>query len=167
MIAALLACAALAWSAGIAVAQGQAQPAGAGPAGSASGAVRSADATALHSERFNRLAEELRCLVCQNQTLADSNAGLAGDLRKEVEAQIAQGKSDDQIKAYLVERYGDFVLYRPPVQGNTVLLWLGPFALLAVGAAAWLVVQRRGRERRAELVPTGDDDRERARRMLD
>src|SRR5258706_8513528 len=77
--------------------------------------------------RLRILAEELRCLVCQNQTIADSNADLAVDLRREVRAQILQGKSDAEIKNYLVARYGDFVLYKPPVQANTMLLWVGPF----------------------------------------
>jgi cytochrome c-type biogenesis protein CcmH len=120
-----------------------------------------------NAERFRKLSEELRCLVCQNQTLADSHAELAGDLRREVEAQMAQGKSDDEIKAYLVARYGDFVLYRPPVQSNTMFLWFGPFALLLVGAVAWLFVQRRSRARRAEAPVTPDDERERARKMLE
>ncbi|MCO5108708.1 MAG: cytochrome c-type biogenesis protein CcmH [Burkholderiaceae bacterium] len=113
-------------------------------------------------DRYHRLAEELRCLVCQNQTLADSNAELAADLRHQVEAMIQAGRSNDEIKAYLVQRYGDFVLYRPPVQRNTWLLWLGPFALLLVGAFVWWRVQRRGRPATA---PAPDLDR--ARRLLD
>jgi len=83
--------------------------------------------------RLKSLAEELRCLVCQNQTIADSNAALALDLRNEIREQIAQGKSDDEIRAYMVARYGDFVLYRPPWKATTILLWVGPFALLALG----------------------------------
>jgi cytochrome c-type biogenesis protein CcmH len=113
-------------------------------------------------DRYHRLAEELRCLVCQNQTLADSNAELAADLRHQVETMIQAGRSNDEIKAYLVQRYGDFVLYRPPVQRNTWLLWLGPFALLLVGAFVWWRVQRRGRPATA---PSPDLDR--ARRVLD
>jgi cytochrome c-type biogenesis protein CcmH len=96
-------------------------------------------------ERFKVLGQELRCLVCQNQTLADSNADLARDLRTEVEAQIRQGKSDTQIKNYLVARYGDFVLYKPEVKGSTYLLWGGPFALLAGGSLAWVLSRRRRR----------------------
>lgn len=103
--------------------------------------------------RMKALEHELRCLVCQNQTLADSNAELAGDLRNQVHQLVASGRSDNEIKDYLVARYGDFVLYRPPVQGNTALLWGGPFALLATGAATWLVIQRRQR-RAAELDRT-------------
>jgi cytochrome c-type biogenesis protein CcmH len=95
--------------------------------------------------RLRALSEELRCLVCQNQTLADSNADLAIDLRNQVQELIASGRTDTQIKDYLVERYGDFVLYKPPMQRNTALLWGGPFALLAGGALVWTLVQRRSR----------------------
>ena len=93
--------------------------------------------------RLKALENELRCLVCQNQTLAESNAPLAEDLRKEVRELAVAGKSDDDIRAYLVARYGDFVLYKPPVKSTTYLLWFGPFALLAGGAIVWLVVLRR------------------------
>ncbi len=103
--------------------------------------------TQAERERFHRLAGELRCLVCQNQTLADSDADLAADLRREVEQLMLAGRSDEEIKAYLVERYGDFVLYRPPMQRNTWLLWLGPFGLLVVGALAWWRIQRAHPER--------------------
>jgi len=96
-------------------------------------------------QRLKNLAEELRCLVCQNQTIADSNAPLALDLRNQIRAQVAQGKSDDQIREYLVDRYGDFVLYNPPLKPTTVLLWGGPFLLLLVGAAVAVVVVRRKR----------------------
>jgi cytochrome c-type biogenesis protein CcmH len=95
--------------------------------------------------RYDRLAHELRCLVCQNQTLAESDASLAADLRRQVESMIVAGQSNEQIKSFLVERYGDFVLYRPPVQSNTWLLWFGPFALLAVGAGIWVAINRRRR----------------------
>ena len=83
--------------------------------------------------RTAALAHELRCLVCQNQTLAESNAPLAVDLRNQVREQLAAGKSEDEVKAWLVARYGDFVLYRPPFKAATLLLWLGPFLLLALG----------------------------------
>jgi cytochrome c-type biogenesis protein CcmH len=112
--------------------------------------------------RLKALSEELRCLVCQNQTLADSNADLAVDLRNQVHEQIAAGRSDAQIRQYMVERYGDFVLYKPPVQGNTALLWGGPFALLAVGGLAWALVQRRSR-----LAARPPASVERGRRLLD
>ncbi|HEY3180262.1 MAG TPA: cytochrome c-type biogenesis protein [Casimicrobiaceae bacterium] len=92
--------------------------------------------------RLKRLEAELRCLVCQNQTLADSNAPLAEDLRREVRALATSGKSDAEIKQYLVARYGDFVLYNPPIQRNTWLLWLGPFALLLCGGGIWYAIVR-------------------------
>jgi cytochrome c-type biogenesis protein CcmH len=130
-------------------------------------------ATPEQRARYQHLAEELRCLVCQNQTLADSNAELAGDLRRQVETMIVAGRSDDEIKGFLVDRYGDFVLYRPPVQGNTWLLWVGPFALLIVGALAWWRIQRRSPPvgetgRTAGTRPVADTpDLERARHLLD
>lgn len=119
--------------------------------------------------RYHRLAEELRCLVCQNQTLADSNAELAADLRHQVENQILAGRSDDEIKAYLVQRYGDFVLYRPPMKSSTWLLWLGPFALLLSGGLVWWRVQRRSRAAQAAdaaRAAAEGSDLERARRLL-
>ncbi len=97
--------------------------------------------------RMKALAEELRCLVCQNQTIADSNAPLAQDLRGQIREQISQGRDDDQIRAYMVARYGDFVLYRPPFKATTVLLWLGPFLLIGLGGAIFVAIVRR---RRAE-----------------
>lgn len=93
--------------------------------------------------RLKRLEEELRCLVCQNQSLADSSAPLAEDLRREVRGLAVAGKNDDEIKQFLVARYGDFVLYRPPVKSTTWLLWFGPFVLLAGGAVVWWLVARR------------------------
>jgi cytochrome c-type biogenesis protein CcmH len=95
--------------------------------------------------RLKDLGEELRCLVCQNQTIADSNAPLALDLRNQIRSQIAAGKSDDEIRAYMVNRYGDFVLYKPPVKSTTLVLWVGPFVLIVVGAAIFAVVVRRRR----------------------
>jgi cytochrome c-type biogenesis protein CcmH len=95
--------------------------------------------------RIKKLESELRCLVCQNQTLADSNASLAEDLRTEVRELARAGKSDDDIRAYLVARYGDFVLYDPPLKRTTWLLWLGPFALLLGGGALWWTILRRRR----------------------
>lgn len=83
--------------------------------------------------QFNHLLKELRCLVCQNQDLADSNAGLAKDLRNEVYQMVKAGKSDSEITQYLTSRYGDFVLFKPPVKGATVLLWFGPALFLALG----------------------------------
>lgn len=83
--------------------------------------------------RLKAMSHELRCLVCQNQTLADSDAPLAEDLRKEIRTQIREGKSDQEVVDYLVARYGDFVRYRPPVNNSTALLWFGPFLLLLIG----------------------------------
>jgi len=104
-------------------------------------------------ERLKGLAEELRCLVCQNQTIADSNAPLALDLRNQIRTQIAEGRSDSQIRAYMVERYGDFVLYRPPFKASTAILWAGPFALLLFGGGiAIAIMRRRGRARSAPRV---------------
>jgi cytochrome c-type biogenesis protein CcmH len=93
--------------------------------------------------RLKSLADELRCLVCQNQTIADSNAPLAVDLRNQIRTQIGQGRGDDEIRAYMVERYGDFVLYRPPFKATTAVLWVAPFALLLLGAAILFAIVRR------------------------
>jgi cytochrome c-type biogenesis protein CcmH len=94
-------------------------------------------------ERLKHLAVELRCLVCQNQTLADSNAPLAEDLRREVREKIVQGMNDKEIIDFLVSRYGDFVLYRPPLKATTTLLWVGPFVLLTIGATVLVITLRR------------------------
>ncbi|MQA37865.1 cytochrome c-type biogenesis protein [Rugamonas aquatica] len=88
--------------------------------------------------RVQHVAEQLRCLVCQNQTIADSHAQLALDLKKEARTQLARGRSEQDVIDFMVQRYGDFVLYRPPFKANTWLLWLGPFALLAAGLLALL-----------------------------
>jgi len=93
--------------------------------------------------RMTRIAAELRCLVCQNQTIADSNAPLAQDLRQQVREMIRRGDSDRQIVDYMTARYGDFVLYRPPLKGSTALLWFGPAALLVGGIGVLVVVLRR------------------------
>lgn len=101
---------------------------------------------AAEEARFRGLVEELRCMMCQNQNLADSDAPLAKDLRREVFDLMRQGLSDDEIRGFLVERYSDFVLYRPPVRGNTALLWFGPLLVLLAGAiAVALIVRRRSR----------------------
>jgi cytochrome c-type biogenesis protein CcmH len=93
--------------------------------------------------RMTRITAELRCLVCQNQTIADSNAGLAVDLRRETRELLRQGKSDEEIVAYMTARYGDFVLYRPPLKPTTALLWFGPAAMLLLGGTVLLLVLRR------------------------
>lgn len=84
-------------------------------------------------QRFNRLITQFRCLVCQNEDLASSNAALAGDLRKQVYDQVIQGKTDEDIKQYMVHRYGDFILFSPPFNWRSWLLWMGPFVLLIMG----------------------------------
>ena len=94
--------------------------------------VASADDATL-DKRVMDLAAELRCLVCQNQSLAESNAGLAVDLRNQIRAQLARGASEREVVDFMVARYGDFVLYRPPLKASTFLLWFGPFVLLIAG----------------------------------
>lgn len=117
--------------------------------------------------RLKKLETELRCLVCQNQTLADSNADLAGDLRREVRELALAGKNDAEIRDYLVARYGDFVLYDPPLKRTTWLLWFGPFALLAGGGWTWWRILKR-RQRASAAAPTHDPAAEvRARALLD
>lgn len=111
--------------------------------------------------RVMKLAAELRCLVCQNQTIADSHAGLAIDLRNQVREMLRQGKSDKEVLAYMTARYGDFVLYRPPMKETTVLLWLGPALLFAGGLVVLVVVLRRrarAGDEAFEPDPGVDDD---------
>jgi cytochrome c-type biogenesis protein CcmH len=115
-------------------------------------------------KRVNELAVELRCLVCQNQTLADSNAPLAVDLRNEIRAQLKAGKSEQDVVDFMVARYGDFVLYRPPFKATTVALWAGPFAILVLGA--WLLV-RRIRRRPAAEPDLSEAERARAAKLLE
>lgn len=123
--------------------------------------------------RLKKLETELRCLVCQNQTLAESPAGLAGDLRREIRLLADSGKSNEEIKEFVRVRYGDFVLYNPPMSGKTYLLWFGPFALLAGGAAIAFLMARQRRlklgvvqprmseaeQKRADALLHGDDDK--------
>jgi cytochrome c-type biogenesis protein CcmH len=94
-------------------------------------------------ERYYSLIEEVRCLVCQNQSLADSHADLAQDLRNEIYQMVIAGEQDEQIIKFLVERYGDFVLYRPPLQGNTWLLWFGPFVFLVIAIVVAIMIIRK------------------------
>ena len=107
--------------------------------------------------RFHALAAELRCVMCQNQSLADSNALIALSLRREVLELMRAGQSDTQIKDFLVQRYGEFVLYKPRVEGRTWLLWLGPAAILLAGAALVVVLVRR---RPAQAIPRNDEPQE-------
>ena len=123
--------------------------------------VRAADALPMAEDpqveaRLVVIAEELRCLVCQNESLASSNAELAEDLRREVRKLIRDNKSDTEIKTYLVERYGDFVLYRPPFKLLTALLWIGPAAMVVGGLGTLFVVLRR-RSRLADDAFEPDD----------
>lgn len=116
-------------------------------------------------KRLMKLSQELRCLVCQNETLADSQADLAADLRRQIREQMRAGKSDQEILAFLTDRYGDFVLYRPPVKPRTYLLWFGPFVLLAVG---FFALYRYVKQRRTLIIdrPLSDEERRRAEDIL-
>jgi len=125
----------------------------------------SAAADPVLEKRLIRLASELRCLVCQNESLADSRADLAVDLRNEVREQIKAGRSDDEIRAWMTARYGDFVLYRPPVKGTTVLLWAGPFVLLIVAVATLFLYLRR-RARQLVQAPLTEAQRAQAQALL-
>lgn len=116
-------------------------------------------------QRLAKLSHELRCLQCQNQTLADSPAGLATDLRNEIRAQMKAGKSDEEIKAFLTQRYGDFILYKPRVTFTTYLLWFGPFVLLLGGLYVLYVYIKQ----RRDLIPEQSlsaDERRRAEELL-
>jgi cytochrome c-type biogenesis protein CcmH len=115
-------------------------------------------------QRVRTLASELRCLVCQNQTIADSNAPLAEDLRNQVREKMRQGSSDSEIIDFMVERYGDFVLYRPPLKLTTVLLWFGPLLLLAAGFA--VLLRRVLRRRPAQDFEMTASERQRAAELL-
>jgi cytochrome c-type biogenesis protein CcmH len=115
--------------------------------------------------RYKRLIAELRCTVCQNQNLADSNAELARDLRNKVYTMIRDGKTDEEIYAFMVQRYGNYILYRPPLKTSTALLWVGPFLIMGVGVAVLLNVVRRRRRMAAEAVE--EDRLARARELLE
>jgi cytochrome c-type biogenesis protein CcmH len=124
----------------------------------------------LEVERRTRaLSEQLRCLVCQNQSIADSQAGLAVDLRNHVREKIGEGMSDAQVVDYVVQRYGDFVLYRPPFKSSTWLLWIGPLLLLALGCAALLrrLVRQAGADRATPADRIPPEQLAHAARLLD
>jgi cytochrome c-type biogenesis protein CcmH len=134
-----------------------------GSAALAGEAAPAAENPALEA-RVNALASELRCLVCQNQTIADSNASLAVDLKNQIREKLSDGESESQIIDFMVARYGDFVLYRPPLKATTVLLWLGPLLLVLAGLA---VLYRRLQNVRAQPpVELSPAERERAARLL-
>jgi len=132
--------------------------------------VQAAEAPPMAAEpaleaRLNELAKELRCLVCQNETLADSRADLALDLRREVREKMRQGLTDAEIKTYLTQRYGDFVLYRPPVKGTTWLLWFGPFLLLIAAIAGLTYFLKRRRKVLTE-IPLSAEEAARLKTLL-
>jgi cytochrome c-type biogenesis protein CcmH len=114
-------------------------------------------------KRVAALADELRCLVCQNQTLAESNAPLALDLRNQIREQFAQGASEREVREFMVARYGDFVLYKPPFKASTAVLWAGPFVLLAIGI--WVL--RRVSRRRVPAPQLSEAERSRAAKLLE
>ena len=117
-------------------------------------------------KRVTALTQDLRCLVCQNQTIADSQAPLAIDLKNQVREKLAQGQTDKQIIDYMVQRYGDFVLYRPPVKATTIALWFGPTALMLLGLFMLFRHLARRRKEQAVDAPLTDTERERARALL-
>ena len=116
-------------------------------------------------QRLISISEEMRCLVCQNESLAGSRSDLANDLRREIRTLIKEGKSDDQIRNFMVERYGDFVLYRPPVKPITWLLWIGPFIILLIGVAVLFTYLRR-RNSAVTTIALSDDDNKRIDALL-
>lgn len=144
--------------AGVATAQAQAQ-------------AQPREAATLASDpalerRVNEIGLELRCLVCQNQTISDSNAGLAVDLKNQIREQLQAGKSEKQIIDFMVERYGDFVLYRPPVRATTLLLWAGPFVLLALAVFGAVAVVRRRRVEADNAPQLTEAQRRKAAQLL-
>ena len=136
----------------------------AGPAAAAIGEIYEFE-NAAQEARYTQLIEELRCLVCQNQNLAASNAGLAQDLRRKTYDMVIAGKSNEEIVSYMVERYGDFVLYRPPFKATTAMLWVGPFLILAGGVAVLLIIIRR--QSRTTEPALSTEEKERAQRLLE
>ena len=115
--------------------------------------------------RVKALSAELRCLVCQNQTVEDSTAPVARDMKNQVRTQLAAGKSEAEVKLYMTDRFGDFVLYKPPLKATTIVLWAGPFIALAF-AGLLLVRRLRRRATVPSATPLNDIDRERARALL-
>jgi cytochrome c-type biogenesis protein CcmH len=134
------------------------------------GAARAEEAAPLAEDpaleaQVKRIGDELRCLVCQNQTISDSHAGLAIDLKNQIREQLKAGRGEREIMAFMVQRYGDFVLYRPPLKATTWLLWAGPFALLALGAGVAVVVVR-GRRGAGAASPLTEGQRHQAAALL-
>ena len=118
-----------------------------------------------HEQRYKKLVDELRCLVCQNQNLADSNSALAQDLRKQVYKMISEGKSDKEIMDFMVTRYGDFVLYRPPFKTTTFLLWVGPFIILIIGL--FVLVRFIRQRKKIVITELTDVEKEKLKQLLD
>lgn len=116
--------------------------------------------------RLMVLANELRCLVCQNQSLADSHSDLASDLRREMRSMMEKGMSDKEIVEFMVSRYGDFVLYRPPLKATTLALWFGPFLLLIGGGVVLLRYLKTRRQQLAAQAQLSDDDHKKAAALL-
>src|SRR5574337_110582 len=108
--------------------------------------------------RMMAVASELRCLVCQNQTIADSHAELASDLRQEIREMLAKGMTEEQIRRFMTDRYGDFVLYKPPFEARTALLWFGPGVLMVAAIATLIVVLRRRQRMAADAFDPDDDE---------
>lgn len=120
--------------------------------------------TPEHEQRYKKLINEFRCVVCQNQNIADSNAGLAKDLRKKVYKMISAGQSDKEIMEFMVTRYGDFVLYRPLFNSSTFLLWIGPFIIFIMGL---FVLIRFIRQRKKTVIEAlSDNDKEKLKQLL-
>jgi len=117
-----------------------------------------------HEQRYHSLLDELRCLVCQNQTIAESNADLAKDLRNEVRTLLYKGATDSEIIEFMVDRYGDFVLYRPPVKPRTYLLWFGPFVFLVIAFLILALVLRK--QRKPGYVPLTEDEKLKLKSVL-
>ena len=116
--------------------------------------------------RAREISRELRCVVCQNESIDESEADLAHDLRVLVRERLVAGDSDQQVLQFVVDRYGDFVLYKPPVESKTWLLWFGPFALLAGGALIVLAINRRVQGRPATTAPLDEKEKDRASKLL-
>lgn len=120
---------------------------------------------AAQEARYNKLIDELRCLVCQNQNLADSNAELAVDMRRKTYEMVRQGKSEREIVDFMVQRYGEFVRYRPPLNSNTLLLWTGPFIILLIGVT--LLIRTIRRRRAAQTIEVDEASLRTAASLLD
>jgi len=138
--------------------------------GSASAAIDAYEfKSEAERERYRTLVEELRCPKCQNQNIADSNAPIAMDLRREIYRMLEEGQSNEQIVDYLVARYGDFVLYKPPVNAKTLVLWYGPIVLLVIGFAvlAFILIRRRRASDKPASNTLSEAERERLATLLD